>query len=392
MPIDSQIKELETAVESLVAKYESVKSKISWGNVSYILYSDYFEIANFQVDSLQSVTYLNNLDKYRDCIILLRTIFENYLMFILITKGKLYPRFFTKNKGEKLPEAIDRANKEIEDYKLKTGDNKVKKAQKSKLFKDGFEVIYEGPYIDGKKGKGQLVPFYYSVFEKFDPTTAFLNESDYFNYLAIYPKLNQKHLAEKSAHLGLYKNFLTFNSILYALRLNRIINEKEEKRARAHYCFLSKSVHASRSGISYINPLRQFGFIDSLKEINQPNKTLKLLIMLYAGYLASGYIETALDVVQNAPKRYIKKIESQAIKKEVLEFYNKYNYFWFIFNKPHGYDKFQQCVKNIGKKRYKNFLDVQDKEVSFKKEILGRMSELQSGMLNTICGVYKPPF
>ena len=72
---------LKEAIKVLIREYESIHTKIKWGKIGYTLYGDYFEIANYQINSLQTVLDLNEKNKYRDAFIILRTIFENYLIW-----------------------------------------------------------------------------------------------------------------------------------------------------------------------------------------------------------------------------------------------------------------------------------------------------------------------
>lgn len=384
--------EIKTELLELVEAYKNLFANVTYGKVGYSLYSDYTEYTNYQFKLIEDITLLNDRHSYQASLALLRTVFEHYLLFMLMTLGKVHFRLFTIPKGKTKQDTIKQWNKDIASKRLKNETHAIKAAPYS-FDPSVISVTYEGPYVDGKKGKGRLVPFYISVYQQFDADAANL-EFNYLDMSPLYEKRTELFKKRKTENKYLYRHYLSYGAILYSLRINNFSSLSIQPRIEAHYNFLSKFVHPNNAAKMHLRATnRVISRPEDLELLSQENKTLQLLINLYAVSIAIGYLRTLIRVIEEAPKLHFKQADFTALKARLDELEGKYDFFWFIYNSPHDYDRFYSSVR---KKAYRgkqfDFKNLPNKDVMFDKAILSRLQNIQLGVSNKLVGAYAPDF
>lgn len=390
---ENYINQINEDILKLCESFEELQKTITWGKVGYSLYSDFFERLKFQLRSIINITNMVQSGFYKESFASLRPVLEYYLVYTLMTKSKKYFELYKKKRGENIHDAVARMNKGIQGAKKEKATNVVK-AIRYKRTDDLVAVIIEGPFVDGKKSNRNRVPYHHFLFEKFYPNQAILDEKDYFNYRsAKYSRqFNARSRQNQIEQKWLKQHYMSFEAILYNLQLNRLLTKQSKLRVEAHYLFLGKFIHPNNGMIGMLKTDNSDYTHKPLSDFLEPNFNLSLLGMLYSGYILSNLIDTILYVLTNAPKLYIKKVNDEQIRNLLDKFYKDYDYFWFIHNKPHDYDKFQQCVAGIGKKKApSDFRLIMDKDVKFDQDILNRIQRLQLTQSSTICGTYTRP-
>lgn len=391
------IYEVQDLIIEMLHETVTLHKNIEWGRIGYTLYSDYFELANYHIDSAVSIIELANNKHYRDSAVVARSYFEFMLFFRLMTRGNRYFRLAKKKKKESDQEAIDRINDDFAE-KRKEGIKVAPLRAVKYPPKNGYvAIVYKGPYVDGKDYKGNLYPFYLSLYNQFRPDAAFLPQNDYFqwNHERKYKKENDNRNAkQKAENKYLHLHFMSFEGMLFNLKLNRLFTVEEIKRIRAHYAFLSKYIHTTDESIESIKvENRHKGYLSGLHEVRDEFPSFQYLMTLYAGWISASISEDLTHVLNHAPKKYIKKIETDLLEEKISKLYEISSYFWFIKNEPHAYDRFQHCVAYENPAQLKGkYMDVEDNKVKFKTEILGRFLDLQYGWRNIAWGRYEPPF
>lgn len=362
-------------VRVLLEKASGLHEKISF-NVGYSLYSDYLDYFNHQLSTLASILDLADKKRYKDSLTLIRSSYEHYLLYMLYLGGKFFFQIIERAPGESAEKAITRIETEI---------NKLSNTQRSRYktyIDNGIPKIrVEGPYVNGKKGKSNLVPFYHGLFEQYDSQSAFLYREPLFHYF--FNWTDRKYLRHwHKRHKDLYTYYLKFESILDSLHLNRFCNKKTRSYILAHYNFLCQFTHPTKMAIETINNRTQNPYQHYSNNWKE-NEDLYLLCYLYSGYILCGFLEQTIKTFKEAAKKYIKYFDPTNIETEIQNFYKEYNYFWFIYNGPCEFDKFHN------RKRIKGRLHAR---ITFDPDILARLINLQIGMRNGLGEVYTPPF
>lgn len=371
------LKQLREDVRGLLADASSLHTLVDWGPVSYTLYSDFLDYYNHQLGTLDTILSLVEKQRYRDALVLLRSSFEHYLIFMLYTGGKYYFTRIRRRSGEKnLAAAKVRIEKEIENLEAS------KRSYFKVIQKDDLLLLRtEGPYIDGIRGKGRLVPWYYRLLEQYDGKAAYLytgKQQKYFFSWAEKENLIRWHGNNKAiAH------YLQFNNILESLELNNFCKKKTRSYMLAHYNFLSQFTHPTNSSIEIVNNRKQNPY-QHYSNLWTENEDLELICLLYAGYIAAGFLGVMINTLENAPVTYILRIRAGQVKNRINVFYESYKYFWFIYNGCSDYDKFNASISKSKRKT--------SKEVKFEADILARLRNLQNGMQKMTGEKYTPPF
>lgn len=390
--LERELSQLEASSNDLMESYVSINKRVRWGQASYSLYGEYLDIAHQKVRSIQSCLMLLEKKKYGDAFIVLRSVFEAYFLFLLMTRGRKYSRFYKKISGKNLNDSIISINKDIAVARKK--GNKLSLRAKRAWFDDSLvEVIFEGPYINGKRGKSQLVPLFYQVYKQFRPNDAFLDTRGYLRYVPVVPKYAKRDLDNKGHHKSLNRFYLSMGAIRYALKLNGLSNSYRDRWIGAHYNFLSTFTHSMASSVNTLTGPSRNPYIDDLADLDIENGNLQLLGQLYCGFLLAMYSEAVIYIFENASRRYVADTDFEDNKKLIEAFYKRHDYFWFIYNEPHRFDKFQYCIARLSRSgKPLKMSDMKNSGVPYNKDILGRLIDLQSSMRNVMCGTYKPPF
>ncbi len=389
------IQDLQKLVIDIANSIATIHQGITYGEIGYTLYSDYFEVANYQLAQVESVIQLANGRSYREAFIILRTLFEHMLLFRLMTVADKYFILFKKNRNESDATAIARLNSEIQTAKQQ--GKKTSALRAVNYSRDGVvAVIYQGPYVDGEKKKGNLVPYYLSLFNQFNPTAAFLDDGEYFDYLPSSfraAERNSRNANTQRENKYIYTHYLSFTGMLKSLEINKMYSKKEITRIKAHYNFLSEFTHPTKGSMSVLKARNhQNSHIQNFDEIREHKPTLCLLASLYLGNIVASIGGDLLNVLVNAPKKHFKSVNSD-LDTKLKKFYTSTDYFWFIDNGPHSYDKFIYCIHHADNKKLNgNYELIDSSKVIFKKEILERLTSLQGGWSNQVWGTYKPPF
>ena len=259
---------------------ESLPSQVVFTTVQHFE-MDFLRMFNEQQKTFSNVVTLVLKGNYSDSFVLLRTLFENYFIFLLILNGT--------------------------------------------TFRNASGNVHS-------TARGAPT-FYYMAFTEYDPEQGFTPNSvvirDYDPNLA---KQSKKY------HKDLYNEFLKFVKVREALRLNNLVTQEENERIQVHYNFLSNFTHLTYEGIHRIfGPTEPPGRIDVLDEIYVYNHYLSELSLLYTLRINRLFLKSLTECFKS--KYTVRDLANyEAFCKQVE---TRYEYFWFIFNDPSDYDKLE---------------------------------------------------
>jgi len=287
----------------------------------------YFDVFYGALDSMQSVVLLLKSQKYRECITVLRTIFEHYFLLVLMMNGLIY----RETRRYRVGPGLNMARRDARDATL----DKWRKDWESK--KPGYEDIVDiqqggpddaidvtietkGLYERGDVEKtGQIVPRFYFVYDQYDPDVHYLSDLG-----TLYrSRTTPKELVE--IHKRLYGQFLNIRRICRNLRLNKLLTREEEDRFWVHYNFLSCYAHPTRKGL--IDPEN---IIPSWPRRIRYDRAFELLVLGYLAQFQSMYLVLMVSFFEEVnPKSELEKYKNHVMRLESAS-----SYFWFIYNNP----------------------------------------------------------
>jgi len=299
-------------------------------------WSTYFQILHSQCDTLDSILRLLNDGKYKECFILLRTVFETYLVFLLMLKGRRYretKRFnIIPDPSSNKKDARDRTmEKWVKEWKC--GDAKYKNIVAIDPAHDdeGIYVTYELEGLFEEKDiemKGQLVTMYYFAFHEYNPNVHYLASLPSISAGDLFPEISKERQREQKR---LYHTYFYIDSVLRNLQINKLITDEQKDRIIVHYNFLSSFTHTTLKGLRAVK-IGGWNYVDFSEKRFDP--ILSELLLLYVVSLLQMYLSAILTFFKE------RKTGDWYIKYETMV--NQLNEankdFWFIFNQPTEFD------------------------------------------------------
>lgn len=295
----------------------------------------FFKIFYSQFDSIQSVLILLKENKYRDCLILLRTIFETYFFLWLMMEGRRYREtrefHIIPNSWSTKSEARD---KTFEKWQKDKRDNAEKYKDiidiKKGHAEDVITVTYEWEGLYEEKDverKGEIVTKYFFAFTEYNPEIKHLASLPTILAGDLYPDISLK---QQKDHKRLYHHYFYIESIVKNLRLNKLIIPEQDDRIWVHYNFLSMFTHTTNKGMVKLGDPRSL----YLQPNRKYDEVVSELILLYLCALQSMYISTIIRYFKNkSDGEWYRPYE-----KQIEKLNNATKDFWFILNEPTDFD------------------------------------------------------
>jgi hypothetical protein len=377
---EKEHEKLIVLVNKMIDNVFKISSKIKpKTDVSHEEDGFFLRFLNYQGISSLSVRDLIFDGKYVDAFRIVRCIFENHLLNLLMMKGEFYQRTLkvipkTKTHQEVCEEAILKLE---EDHKKGVGKNIISVVP-TKDFKH-LIVTYRG--LTDSQGNDDLIPYYYFAFQEYDSERHIVEKIPEINEKSFYPEINkkwQKHHEELS-------KYLSFSGMKKALILNKIYTEKEWVRISVHYQFLSTFIHPNKKSMGIIEGNVINSYVNSPEEIYNYDHYLSELALLYVAFHLRYFLEEIIDYLS-------KNFEvDEEFKKSLFEEFEDFNYFWFLKEGPHAYDEHEYLtIKNHAKQTRNAVLD---DEIPYYKNPLQRLVGLHTSKHELTTGsIYNSPF
>lgn len=384
-------KDTMDAVKALLEEAKKIEANLDLKEVYYSEYRDYFDWINTQINILSDCLFLlENNRSYATIFPSIRVVFENYWVISLALNGEKYIKYFKIKEGHNKQKIFQKWQKDLTNLKQK---DPLCPIESIKMTSSRIALCQKGLYDKDKS----LIPFYYWLIKEYDPNQAHIGKEKKLidNYLTppyLFRRFIQKHKDFRS-------DYFDFDTGIYThLLINSIINLKELQRLKVHYNFLSQWVHPNESKLK-VSSVEYFpNLTGERKKIN--DFFMDRLILLYIGNLTKLFIQSALLFLD----RQIAESKINGIKnrEEILEkigiFDAKTDYFWFIFNKPHFFYKYNYCVNrmwrgSIMKKQIKHIQPdkLPDSLIPYYSNPLTILKEASYDKSNTLCGNFVSP-
>jgi len=303
-----------------------------------------------EMDTVMTVTTMAENKKYKESLILLRSVFEKFLYFWLMFKGVKFKWTYAYKivpKTSSTPrEARDKTVESWQELR-KSGDPKYANWEIQKGHKE--DVIFltnqeEGIYLtkDGVK-TDDIVPIYNNMLNEYEPDIKHL--SDIENKAR--NMIDLKNADELTSYQDqIYNHYIYITNIFRNLRINNLVDKFGLNIIRIHYNFLSKYVHPSKYSLELWDDLNKRNYGSEYTK-EQALKELVLfyctkLMQLYFREFISGYKDTKSTETFDKFQLMVKELEEMSQD------------FWFFDNKPSQFDliyseSIKKSRKSMGK-------------------------------------------
>jgi hypothetical protein len=256
--------------------------------------------------------------------------------------------------------------------------------------------VYEGLRSESDREPSDFkIPIHYFTFRDFRPETLRLRDEDYFEYYPADDELRaalKRHRSE--AHFS-YTHYLSYDAMLVCLALNGIVDEAARKRVEAHYTFLGKFVHPTHDAA---RDLRLRANVHSGRPqigMDSPySPAASLLLAVYVAHLVAGILTEVAAFLESAPAIYVTDPRTGPLRSTISSVQDSLHYFWFLFNGPTLYDKFQWAVNHATDEQlaaHNGYRDLPSDLIPFNQHIFGHFEAGLAGWSNQRVGAYDPP-
>jgi len=386
-------------IDELVVALKALPNDIEWGESSWAHDNEILNFVRIQTLTLENAKENTIRGYYRDSYHIIRMVFEGYFILRLISTCDKYPLRIRVTRAKTDPDLSSARNRIIQQVREKLGGRLITTYVESK---DTLVAVLRGiPIVDDKgKETGVTIPYYYGAWHDFRPVEYHLRRDTLQDRIptlrfltgewASAPRKIKKDLTRDYGLL--YRYFLTFDRILENLCLNGVLNKKTSTRVLVHYNFLSNFSHCTSDSVSLIST-RRLHQVTSRGLENIYDHYFSELALLYICHLLSMHLQHA---VYYLGWRSIKlKNEKKLYRSLCRRVEDDFGYFWFIFNKPHQYDKYAHANRkcNYKKKLFYRPEDIRVGYVRYYDNPLYRLKQLHQSQRELLTGnVFVSPF
>jgi hypothetical protein len=372
----------------LLEGMRTFRENVQWGKSHWAQDGEFLELVDLHRVTLACANELALDGWYREGYNAVRTAFEGYFLLRLIGTCEKYEFTYIikRSPGDRsLEEAVSNVERQIREKQA------LGLVSLERVAKDRLVAVRRGRPImdDAGRPTGRIVPQYYAAWKQYRPDEHHLS--------GLQQYLEREWSIVRGTGIGrrdprhrqFYRDYFTFDGMVDKLRLNRVLTKKTAARASVHYNFLSGFSHTTHRSVEMIvNPRGYRGGPISLSYNHYHSE----LLLLYVCHLAGMFLDLALRYFRRW-RIPVKDAESYAALVQRVQ--AEYSYFWFIFNGPHLFDRFQDAnrLSNYRRKRFVRPEEVADPQVRYYEDPLNRLRELHLSTTEFSTGnVFVSPF
>jgi hypothetical protein len=340
--VDAETTRVIAYTRELIKAYQTVGDELTY-NMASTFYMDAFGFVNFRVETACSCLLLIENNLVADALGLGRSLFEHYLLFILMCRGR------------KLFKLEDLRDLSGSDFKAKLAQRQAEataardQGKFAPLSVEQYEhfkqIMYVYPGVRDSEDPTYTIPVHYFAFQQFRPEAMRLDDEDYFQYYERPLETKKAVKGFKAQAADQYRHYLSYDALLRNLKLNDLVTSADIAKIEAHYTFLGKTLHPTHHAAQ---DLHQFNNVHASRPAVGDGQTYapeaRLLAALYVCCIVHGLLDEVARLLEEAPKTYVKEPGTATLRKQMAHLPAAFPYFWFVFNEPPLYDKFNWCI------------------------------------------------
>lgn len=368
--------------------------KIQFAEVHNTVYNDMLEFANFRMETAHSCLSLIAIDKIADSLGLSRVLLENYLLLILMCRGRKYFQLqsLESKSSEEFRLYLEEQQAKLEEHK-KTSSTGALFIEKYPRAQRHIMYVFDG--LTSDDDEDFVIPFHFFQFQEFHPETMRLDDTDYFEYFKPTPQMRAAQKRHRANAKGLYRFYLSYDALLQCLELNELADDDLLARIEAHYTFLGKFIHPTHNAARLLHD--RSNFYDGGTAVGMGRayaKAAVLLAALYVAYLLAGILDEVAGFFEAAPKTYVEDAATSDLRDLTASVYANFPYFWFIFNSPPLWDKFNYAIHHVDDAvlaGYGGYANIPDAAIPFDWDIYRHLTSAIGRSGTSRVGVYRSP-
>ncbi|HZD02717.1 MAG TPA: hypothetical protein VFA46_21755 [Actinomycetes bacterium] len=379
----------------MIDEYIEWGGRIAYSEIDQMVYSDVLEFINFRIETAETILLLIDRHKIADALGLSRSLLEHYLLLILMCRGRKYFQLQDLSGSTTdgtfkvhLQEAQEQLRQKQAQGKTQCLDVREYPRAKRRLM-----YIFEG--LRGADEPDFIVPVHFFHFQEFYPESARLKHEDYFQYHEPNPEAKKELREYQASETARYWHYLSYEALLHCLKLNELADAAAIARIEAHYTFLGKFLHPTRNAARELHDNNNVYYGGSGVGIPQEySKTAVLLAALYVCYLTAAFLDEVAGLIEGAPPRYVAQANVEGLRSLTASVLDEFPYFWFLFNDPPLYDRFNHCIHHATADElteWGHYRNIPAERVAFDQHIYGHLQRALAGRRNDRCGVYRSP-
>lgn len=377
----------------MIDEYVAWRNKIVYENYN-TMYGDLLDFVNFRMETADSCLLLIEDRHIADSLGLSRSLFENYLLLMLMCRGNKY--FLLQDFTNLTPAQFKIRFREKEAELAEQQAQKKTNCLAIRVYpraKRHLMYIFEG--LRDSEDPAYVIPIHFFEFQEFHPETMRLNDEDYFQYYdpgAAAKKARRTHQQETTFR---YKHYLSYDALLQCLEINDLVTPAILARIEAHYTFLGKFLHPTHDAARDLH--ERSNVHDGTTAIGLGQRytpAAKLLASLYVCYTVAGILSEIAGLFERAPGKYVKSAGTADLRGIVDNVDIEFDYFWFLFNDPPLYDRFLYCIHHATDEElamWGGYGNAPKERVPFDQNIYGHLLRALGGASNVRCGQYRSP-
>ena len=389
-----EITRAKRVARSMIDEYVAWRGKIVYGEEFQTMYMDMLDFVNFRIETADSCLLLIENDRIADALGLSRSLFENYLLLMLMCRGT---KFFKLSDLSNLSEPEFKEHLKTEQANLQQLRNEGRTAclavERYPRAKRHLMYVFEG--LRSPDIPDFFIPAHYFHFRQFHSETMRLKDENYFQYFepsAQTKKAVRGHRADQEAR---YRFYLSYDSLLQCLELNGLADDVVQARIEAHYTFLGKFLHPTHNAARDLHEHSNLHDGATRMGMDQAyTETAILLACIYVCYLLAAALDELAALFDRAPGRYMVSSGTADLRAVTTRVPAEFSYFWFLFNDPPLYDRFNFCVHHATDEElatWGGYEHVPLERVTFDQHIYGHLQQALNGYRNMRCGEYRSP-
>jgi hypothetical protein len=390
-----EIERVNQLTRTMIDEYVAWGEKISVGEVQYASYDEMLDFVNFRIETADSCLLLIENEKVGDSLGLGRSLLEHYLLFTLMCRGRKY--FRIHDLSGSLNEREFKARLAEEQEKLRElqakGETQCLEVRRAPRVSRRLMYVFEG--LRGNDDPDFIIPAHYFQFQHFRPEVMRLKGEDYFEYYERDPETRKALKGHREDAALNYKFYLSYDGLLECLELNDIVDAAVISRIEAHYTFLGKFLHPTHNAARDLHDRNNWLSGSTRVGMDYPySKVAVLLASLYVCYLVAGILDEAAGLIEAAPVKYIGRAGTEELRALTSSVPEKFPYFWFLFNAPPLWDRFNYCIHHATDQELEDwggYTGTPNERVPFDQHIYGHLQSALGGWSNQRCGTYSPP-
>jgi hypothetical protein len=392
--VADEIARAEQLARAMIDEYAGWRGKIQHGEESHYMYMAMLDFVNFRVETADSCLLLIEHRRIGDALGLCRSLFENYLLLMLMCRGT---RLFRLEDLSGLSEGAFKrrlAERRAELLKLQA-DGKTSCLAVNRYPKAKRHLMYVFEGLRSPDTPGFFIPAHYFHFRQFRPETMRLKDEDYFQYTDPSAQTREAVRSHQETEKARYRFYLSYDSLLQCLELNDLANSAVQARIEAHYTFLGRFLHPTHDAARDLHEAPNVHDGDTRIGLGQMySEVAVLLAYLYLSYLLAATLDETASLFERAPARYMTNPGTTDLRAATSRVSAEFPYFWFLLNDPPLYDRFNYCVYHATDEElaaWGSYKGVPLERVTFDPYIYSHLQEALNGYRNARCGEYRSP-